>query len=434
MAARPQNLCGYFKRHRPVIRYALNRRLVIATAVMTAIISPCAQAGCGIDHGSVRILSNQIDSLRLVAQAATDCASATVTVTSNHTNRHANLQIPALTANPAEYTVAMVSNNSMTSLLNLGLIRPLNELVARHGGHLKRNQLVTVGGKVMAIAFTVDSQQFVYRADILKQAGVEPPRTYEEVLLAAKAIRERGLMRYPLAGTYLPDWDLAQEFINLYQGYGGELFRDGTPVAAIDNQIGIKALQMMNALSEFMRPEFLTYNTEIVAPMYEAGEVAMVNIWGSRAGWFMRRDDGTVPAIAAVTRFGPTPTVGGRVIPATTGWWNGFTIAQNISDADADASFVAMMHALSPEFARAHADAAVWLIDGYEPTPEAAGVLANMRAGIKPYPMTPYMGYLHTAIGLTIGDYFLKRKTAHRVLADAVATYSTSARASGYLP
>ena len=421
-------------RQRRSTRIAIHRLKGIAAATIAMIMAPCSQAACGIDSGSVRILSNQIDSLRLVAQSATECASATVTVTSNHTNRHANLQIPALTANPAEYTVAMVSNNSMTSLLNLGLIRSLDELVARHGSQLKRNQLVTVDGKIMAIAFTVDSQHFVYRADILRRAGVDPPKTYEEMLLAAKAIRDRGLMRYPIAGNYLPDWDLAQEFINLYRGYGGELFQEGTPIAAIDNPIGVKALQMMSALAEFMRPEYLTHNTEIVAPMYEAGEVAMTNIWGSRAGWFMRRDDGTVPAIAAVTRFSATPTVGGRLVPASTGWWNGFTIAKNISDQDAEASFLAMMHALSPEFARAHADAAVWLIAGYEPTPEASGVLANMHAGIKPYPMTPYMGYLHTAIGLTIGDYFLKRKSAHQVLTDAMATYSTAARASGYLP
>ena len=163
-------------RQRRSTRIAIHRLKGIAAATIAMIMAPCSQAACGIDSGSVRILSNQIDSLRLVAQSATECASATVTVTSNHTNRHANLQIPALTANPAEYTVAMVSNNSMTSLLNLGLIRSLDELVARHGSQLKRNQLVTVDGKIMAIAFTVDSQHFVYRADILRRAGVDPPK------------------------------------------------------------------------------------------------------------------------------------------------------------------------------------------------------------------------------------------------------------------
>ena len=33
------------------------------------------------------------------------------------------------------------------------------------------------------------------------------------------------------------------------------------------------------------------------------------------------------------------PTVGGGTIPAATLWWDGFTIAKNISDEDAEASF-----------------------------------------------------------------------------------------------
>ena len=159
---------------------------------LCALVSSSALADCGIAHGSVRILSNQIDGLLLVSEAAAECASPTVTVIGNHTNQHANLQIPALTANPAEYTIAMVSNNSMTALLNHGLIQPLDSLVARYGQQLQHDQLVTVGGKVMAIAFMIDAQEFVYRDDILRKAGVATPKTYEEVLTAAQTIRDRG--------------------------------------------------------------------------------------------------------------------------------------------------------------------------------------------------------------------------------------------------
>ena len=40
-----------------------------------------------------------------------------------------------------------------------------------------------------------------------------------------------------------------------------------------------------------------------------------------------------------------------------------------------------------------------WLIKGYEPTPAAEGVFATAKAGAKPYPMVPYMGILHIALG-----------------------------------
>jgi hypothetical protein len=52
-----------------------------------------------------------------------------VTVTANATTEHTSLQVPALTVEPAQYTVAVVANDSIPPLLQAGLIRPLNDLV-----------------------------------------------------------------------------------------------------------------------------------------------------------------------------------------------------------------------------------------------------------------------------------------------------------------
>jgi hypothetical protein len=54
---------------------------------------------------------------------------STVTVTANATTEHTSLQVPALTVEPAQYTVAVVANDSIPPLLQAGLIRPLNDLV-----------------------------------------------------------------------------------------------------------------------------------------------------------------------------------------------------------------------------------------------------------------------------------------------------------------
>lgn len=84
-----------------------------------------AFADCGMQGaGSVRILSNDFEALCIVSTAAAECATDAVTVTANVTADHKNIQGPALTANPAEYTVAVVANNSIVPLLNDGLIRP----------------------------------------------------------------------------------------------------------------------------------------------------------------------------------------------------------------------------------------------------------------------------------------------------------------------
>ena len=69
-----------------------------------------AFADCGITAGSVRILSNDFEALRLINDTAAECATDAVTVTANATAEHKNLQVPALSINPAEYTVAVVAN------------------------------------------------------------------------------------------------------------------------------------------------------------------------------------------------------------------------------------------------------------------------------------------------------------------------------------
>ena len=223
---------------------------ILAASVSVAALllgAGAALADCGAPAGSVRILSNDFAALKVVADAAKECASDAVTVTANQTTEHKNIQGPALTVNPAEYTVAVVANNSIVPLLNDGLIRPLDELVAKYGQDLQPNQLIKIDGKVMAIAFMGNGQHLFYRKDILEKAGVEAPKTYDDVLAAAAKIKEAGLMEYPLAASVKPGWDLAAEFVNNYLSTGAEFFEPGSAKLAINGDNGLKVLDLMRA-------------------------------------------------------------------------------------------------------------------------------------------------------------------------------------------
>ncbi len=411
----------------------MNRILKASAAICALVASPAlAQEGCGIPAGSVRILSNDFEALHVVASAAEECASPAVTVTKNQTTEHKNIQVPALTTDPATYTVAMVANNSIVPLLNAGLIRPLDDLVEAYGQDLLDSQLIRIDGKVMAIAFMANAQHLHYRRDVLEEAGLEPPKSYEDMLANAEALREQGVMQNPLAANFMPGFDLAEEFVNMYMGLGGEFFEPGTANAAIDNEKGVEALEMMKALSAYMGRDFMTYNTNAIKPLWEAGEVAMLNGWGSRASALIDTS-GPAPEIAAETVLAAAPTVGGGTVPAATLWWDGFVIAKNISDEDAEASFRAMMHAIAPRTAQENAEVAVWLIKGYEPTPAAKGVIETMQAGAQPFPMLPYMGVLFTAIGDNLAQFMQGQESAEQALGDATQAYNTAAREAGYL-
>ena len=83
----------------------------VSLAVLTLLGGTALAADCGIASGSVRILSNDFDVLKVVADGAKECANDKVKVTANLSSQHKDLQVPALTVNPAEYTVAVVANN-----------------------------------------------------------------------------------------------------------------------------------------------------------------------------------------------------------------------------------------------------------------------------------------------------------------------------------
>ena len=143
----------------------------LAAGTTAAFLATSAYAGCGVSSGNVNILANDFPALKAVTAAAAECADDGVTVAANHNKDFRNFTVQALTPNPAEYTSVIVANSSIVPLLNEGLVRPLDDLVAKHGQNLKKNQLITIDGKIMAVAFMANAQHLLLRQDILDQVG-----------------------------------------------------------------------------------------------------------------------------------------------------------------------------------------------------------------------------------------------------------------------
>ena len=403
-----------------------NAMLGTAVAALTA----TGVAACEA-NGRVSIIGNEFPAIQTVAAAAGECEG--IDFSSNLTADHQTLNVAGMTGNPAEYTTAIVANSSIVALINEDVIRPLDDLIAEYGQDISPSQLITVDGQVMAVAFMANAQHLVYRADVLEQVGLDVPTSYEEVLAAAEAIRAAGIMENPLGGAYAAGWNLAQEFTNMYIGTGGEFFVPGTAEVSINNEKGVEALEMMKALTEYMNPDYLTHDSNATSAEWEAGNVALMNMWGSRTGVLMD-DEGSAPEVYENTMVSGPLTVGDSGTPATTLWWDGWTVAKNISDEDAAATFIAMANGVSPAILNDETmGQAVWLMDGYTPAPVNEGVLASVAAGSTPYPMRPFQGLLHTALGDNIADFLQGNESAEQTLADIEAAYTAAATEKGFL-
>ncbi len=389
---------------------------------------------CDIGEGRVSIIGNEFPAIQTLGAGAAACASDSAEVTANLTKEHKNIQVPGMTNNPAEYTVAIISNGSIAPLMTDNLIRPLDDLIAAHAPDLPNQQKITLDGKVMAVAFMANAQHMVYRSDILAEAGLEAPKSYEDVLANAKVLREKGIMENPVGGAYSAGWGIGQEFNNMFIGHGGEFFKAGTAEANINNEKGVATLEMMKALSEYMNPDFLALNNNEISAEWKAGNVAMLQMWGSRTPALLD-PEGSVEGVAENTALTGPMMVGDSGTPATTLWWDGWTIASNVSDADAEASFKAMMASIDPSILEQEGvnEQAVWLIEGYEPTNLSEGVFQTIKSGATPYPTLPYIGLLHTALGAELPDFMQGKESAEQTLADVEAAYTAAAKEAGFL-
>lgn len=403
------------------------KRTLLATALAvlaTAPLAPSAQAACAISNATpLKTLSAAFDAWKAVTAAWAECGNVQSELDMNFRTK----QPTAFAANPSLYQIGGVANNTVVPLLNAGSIRPLDEYIAKYGQSLTPNQLIKVDGKTMAVAMMVNTQNFMVREDVLKEAGIAVPTTWDEVLDAAAKLKASGKFATPLGATMKPGFDISQEFINVFLGFGGVATKpDNTP--ALNSEAGLKTLALMKRMTEFLDPEYLTSDSTFVARQFQQGKIAMAVLWATRAGAVNNPAEsqfaGKILQAAA-----PAAVKGGK--PATTLWWDGWVIAKNIPDAEAETAFRVAMEGIDEEMVRANNNAAVWLIKGYTPGPAAQGAIASAMGGAPAYPSTSAMGLVSAAVGENAADFLTGKKTAEQTLQAMEASYLTRAKEQG---
>lgn len=384
-----------------------------------------AQADCAFQNDTpVSIIANAFEAWKAVSAAMAECGG----VAAELDNEFRQKQGVAFEQSPSLYQIGGVANSSIQPLLAAGVLRPLDDLVEKHGQALTANQLVRYGGRVMAIAMMVNTQHVFYREDIFADLGLSAPTTYAEMIDVAEAIRAAGVMEHPVGAAFATGWDLGAEFVNIHLGSGGALFDDdGAP--AIASEVGVATLETMRALTEYMDPEYLLSNSTEVIQKFQQGEIAIASsLWADSAGAVNNPEESRFPGMIKTA-----PALMGSVQPAATLWWDGVVLAANQSEASAETAFKVALEGIDADMARENADTAIWLIDGAQPTANAFGAMQTAAAGAVPYPASVEMGLLHDKIGSGIAAFFTGESSAMETLAAVEADYLLAAREAGFI-
>ena len=209
------------------------KKFLTIVVTLTAFVAAPMMSFAACDYrpsSKVSLLANSFAAWKAVSDAMGECGNFEAELDAEFRKK----QPDAFAANPSLYQLGGVSNGTIQPLLSAGTIRPLDDLVAKYGKDLQPNQLIRINGQVMAIAMMVNNQHLMYREDIFKSLGLEVPTTYFELLSAADKVAASGQVQYALGGTYKAGWNLAEEFVNMYIGMGGDFFDGSKPTRDLE--------------------------------------------------------------------------------------------------------------------------------------------------------------------------------------------------------
>jgi multiple sugar transport system substrate-binding protein len=115
---------------------------------------------------------------------------------------------------------------------------------------------------------------------MLGEAGVSPPDTWDAVVGAARALKSKGVVEYPLVWSWAQAEALICDYTTLLGAYGGQFFHEGGE-PAFNSGGGLQALEFMRMTldEKLSNPASTESLEEDVRRIISQGEAAMALNW-----------------------------------------------------------------------------------------------------------------------------------------------------------
>jgi len=140
---------------------------------------------------------------------------------------------------------------------------------------------VTRDGKVYGMPWLMDVKYFMYNTDILQKAGFSaPPKTWEELLDQAKAIKQKGLAEFPITWSWNQKEGVVCDYTVLLFGNGGKFLGAGNK-PEFNNEKGVQVLSWMKKTIDdgLSNPSAVSSDEMAVEADFLAGKSAFALNW-----------------------------------------------------------------------------------------------------------------------------------------------------------
>ncbi len=142
--------------------------------------------------------------------------------------------------------------------------------------------ITTVSGKTFGLPWGIDGMYFYYNEKMLKDAGFEnPPRTWEELETIGYALKEKGIVEYPMVWSWAQAEASICTLVALLYGNGGT-FVDEQGNATFNKPEGVEVVQwMVDSIDKGLtNPASISYLEEDVRNVFSQGKAAFGINWG----------------------------------------------------------------------------------------------------------------------------------------------------------
>jgi len=311
-----------------------------------------------------------------------------------------------------------------------GYTLPLDDFMARDKDELQLDDIMPVAwtlgeyeGKHWAYPMAGYANVLNYRKDILDAAGIEPPKTQQDLLEAAKALTKDG--QYGIALLGAKGSAVAQDYMAFLQQHGGSVL-DAQGNVAVNTPENVEVLKFFGELFKYAPPGSTDYWWDQRETAFRDGQVAMMEGWSiARAGYEnpeISKVVGKVDLTAAPVTEGMDPKYGFG------GWGIGINASSDPEKQEAAWEFIKWL--ASPEIQKE------WVLNDGAPIrrstltdPELVAkypwfpiMLESFEKGDGDYrPRIPTYSIIQDALGTYVNAFLVGQETAESALEKAQA-------------
>ena len=292
---------GFSRRRLLEASLALGSARLIAAAPMAAAAATAARAATSsaLDGADVKALfvgdPFAQASQRIVGELNRMAGGTISMQVVDFDSMHQKILLDAPSAAPA-FDVYSWEFSWLGEMVGANALRPLDDFVKRDAELLnigdipKANWNATAWkGKRYGIPVQPHAELTWWRTDLLESAGLQPPKTTDDLLAAAKALNK------PDDGVYGFLWKgargapLGQTMVHAFAAFDQPAFpnwQNGDWMPALNTDKAVRATEWVKEMTQYAPPDYMNISWDDEARRFAEGEAAMTFTWFGRESFF----------------------------------------------------------------------------------------------------------------------------------------------------